>query len=172
MGSKGYQYFCYWTPPAAANCNTEIGFMINLNGERTKYYDYAKELNKDIVAFGKKLLPCHADGIIQVSDYIYELYQQRFSYGPLLKTSGDNAIVGCFRNATTGKYLLLVTGQRTEHVDNTLPTVTLTFDNTVTSVDLLYSADSSSSSQNLVDGTLTISVPHGEAYLVELNISE
>lgn len=172
MGSKGYQYFCYWTPPAAANCNTEIGFMIDLNGNKTKYYDYAKELNKDIVAFGKKLLPCHADGIIQVSDYIYEVYQQRFNYGPLVKTSGDNAIVGCFRNATSGKYLLLVTGQRTDFVDSTTPTVTLTFDNTVTSVDLLYSADSSTTSANIVDGTLTLSVPHGEAYLLELNVTE
>lgn len=172
LGSKGYQYFCYWTPIPEANCNIDPGFMIDLNGNKTKYYDYAQRLNEDIVAFGKKLLPCHADGLIQASDYIYEVYQQRFNYGPLTRVEGDNAIVGCFINANTGEYLLLVTGQRTDFVDSTVPSVTLKFDSSVTEVDLLYSADSSTSTKIIEDGTLSLTIPHGEAYIVELNVTK
>ena len=162
-GSKGYSYFCYWTPVGFGN------MMVDREGNPTQYYDYAKNANAAIEPIGKKLLPCHADGVIQASSEIIDSYAPRTSYGPVLKAEGENAIIGCFRQVNDGSYKLFVTNQQIALKMAATPTTTIYLDETVKQVDLTYTTDVTTTvTQDVVDGKLTLNFAHGEACLVEI----
>ena len=90
--------------------------LINEYGQKTKYYYYAQQINKQIQACDDYLMDCTFQGVIQTrqkqdgpsagdSPIIYNKpwemnsdpsYKKGSSYGILSSLSGNNALVGCF----------------------------------------------------------------------------
>ena len=193
LGSKGIQYFCYWTPTHDANVYGP--FMVTSTGEKTDMYHYTAKINKDIQKIGKKLLSCHADGAIKTGWwYLYvNSTKGRTNYGPVMGVSGTEKILaGCFRDARTSEsgenykgYKVLVThqdrnlnvtGQKQFTADlsllSSIAAVTLTFNNVETAFDF---ADGSTTltdgiqtvTATYANGTLSLTMPEGGAVLVE-----
>ena len=183
-GSKGIAYFCYWDP--ALDSSTTA--MINRDGSKTKYYNWIKQINTDINTIGKKLLPCHADGLIMTSTTSHVLYDNngagRSNYGPISNVSGSKDVIcGCFRDARTSEagdnykgYKVLVVGQFATYstdayltLDQSVSQMTITVNNITKTVNVTNTLDETVDTvQILFDGsTLTIKIPEGEAALLE-----
>ena len=166
MGSKGFQYFCYWTP-VGGDWEQDQYMINNVTGEPTDRYYYAQELNKDMQYF-KTLLQCHADGGIMVPTGAYNMVVPRSAYGALTGVVGSDSITGCFRGQD-GSYKVLVTHLKPSATGTDTCEVVLRFDDTVTSVTTTYSADGTTETVPVTGGLVTLSFPEGEAYLVEWN---
>lgn len=166
MGSKGYAYFCYAFPPEYGP-NSDKRFIVDVAGDPTANYPIVKKLNQDIQVLAAKLSQSHADGGIMTPLKKYVMYQPRKDYGKLTSVTGDDSITGCFR-APDGKYQVLVTNLLPTSTGGGVCTVTLHFDNTVTSVTTTSTETGATTTgvPVLSDG-LTLTFPEGEAILVE-----
>lgn len=186
VGSKGISYFCYWTPSGGAY--NENGFMIDINGNKNPMYTWVQTINKDINTIGKKLLYCHADGAIMTATKYYPLYDNngagRTKYGPIQAVSGTQSILcGCFRDARKsengenykGYKALVMSEMPTRSVDAYLTLdasvtkITVTHNNTSAPVDLVDNLSTTVGKIGVayLNGQLTLSIPDGEAALIE-----
>jgi hypothetical protein len=170
LGSKGYQYFCYWTPyPDPEDKWFDDQYMINsVTGEPTPRYYFGQRLNLDIQHF-KVLMHCHADGAIMNPLSEYALYQPRSKYSKLMSVSGDRSVVGCFRDVDDAAAFKAVVTHLEPSRDGVVDsfTVTLTFDSSITTVTTTYSKDGTVANVPVADGKVTLTFDEGEAYLVE-----
>ncbi len=190
-GSKGISYFCYWTP-SGGNYDTKP-HMIDLNGNKTDMYYYVQRINADINTIGKKLLPCHADGLIVSTSRFYPLFVNnglgRTKYGPIKSVSAveNHVTVGCFRDARIsengenykGYKALVVAHQANKDIvtsltlDTSVTTITATQNNTTKVIDLNNLTNvkviDGEKGINLTytNGKLTLDIPQGEALLIE-----
>ena len=183
-GSKGIAYFCYWTPEGFEY------YMINREGVKTENYEYIKSINADIKTIGKKLLPCHADGLISTVAEFYPLYinggMGRTKYGPInsFTTNSHGAMCGCFHEARRSEsgenykgYKALITGALPNNdinvnlaLDASVTNVTITCNNTSKPIELfsgLANIQVDKVTISYVNGVMTLDVPEGEAALVE-----
>ena len=183
LGSKGVSYFCYWTP----NGFTGGPFSWTTDGTKTRMYDILKNINTEILPIGRILMKCHADGAITTNPAgNFGLYENEGfglnNYGPVLglaRGNDEDVVAGCFRDASTGEYKVLVTHKAPATNDAQAETASiakLTLDTTmVTSVKLhtVTLSDHNSAAttvESTVDvsgGTLTLNIPDGTAVLVE-----
>ena len=158
FGSKGIAYFTYWQPVGYDSYK----YMIARDGTRNPTYDWIKRMNSDVMTIGKTLMNCHADGVITTS-YDFTLYERRFKYGPVSSISATSgAIAGCFTDVTTGAKKILVVNELPTTQSNT---VTLSVDNTISSVKITKNNETSVVLPS--DGNISLSVSQGEAILVE-----
>ena len=190
-GSKGISYFCYWTP--SGGTYDENGFMIDINGNKNPMYTWVQTINKDINTIGKKLLYCHADGLIASTTTYYPLFDNnsvgRTKYGPVQHVSAvsEHVAVGCFRDARRSEngdnykgYKVLVTPHQpnrtivtTLTLDSSVTTITVTQNNTSKVVDLNNLSNvkvidgDKGINLSYADGKLTLNIPAGEALLIE-----
>lgn len=183
LGSKGVSYFCYWTPVGFKGGP----FSYHYDGTQTRMYNILKNINQEIQPIGRILMKCHADGAMMTNPSgRFVLYQNDGlglpSYGPVLslaRGNNEDVVAGCFRDATTGEYKVLVT-HKAPAVSNgeakTPSIATMTFDrsmvtkvklHTVTLNDHNSAATTVVTEQSVPDGTLTLSIPDGTAVLVE-----
>ena len=185
-GSKGISYFCYWTPEGHNE------YMVRRDGTKTAMYDYIQKINADINTIGKKLLPCHADGMILTNLKYVTIYDNagkgRTNYGPVkaVAAKANHATVGCFRDARISEngdnykgYKVLVVAQNPARdvttsltLDTSVTTITVTQNNTTQTVDLNNLMDVTVAGENGVkltysNGELTLTIPEGEALLIE-----
>ena len=187
-GSKGISYFCYWTPEGHNE------YMVRRDGTKTAMYDYIQKINADINTIGKKLLPCHADGLIISNLKYITIYDNagkgRTNYGPVKKVSAvsNHVAVGCFRDARTSEngdnykgYKVLAVAQNPAKtiqtsltLDSSVTTITVTQNNTTKTVEL----NNLAAPTKVIDGdngvaltylnnVLTLDIPEGEALLIE-----
>ena len=170
MGSKGYSYFCYYFPSYNGGefegYTNDKRFLVDLHGNPTDNYYIAQRLNSDIQVLGAKLCQSHADGCIMPDNSTLRLYESRTGYGALSSVTGSTCVVGCFR-APDGKYQAVVTNRIPSTTGTDTINATLHFDNTVHSVTATYTADHSVQTLPVTGGTLNLSFPEGEAYLIE-----
>lgn len=111
FGVKGLQYFCYWTPTGGSESFTDA--LIDTQGNKTVRYDYVKELNGEILSYGKELLQCDSKGVIlnvaKPSDARFKLYGESLtSFGEVKSVSGDDVVIGCFYNPYTKKNSIMI----------------------------------------------------------------
>ena len=101
-GAKGFSYFIYSaTGPNMKNEGEKFSdSMLAWDGTTTHLYDYAKNINKELSAFSRQVMPFVQDGFMPVNQEMnltipVELY--RTSYGNLSKieTTGE-MLNGCF----------------------------------------------------------------------------
>ncbi len=64
-GSKGVLYFCYWTPRGGEF--PKGGAIITAEGRRTRHYEQAKRVNRDIKRLGPTLMSLTSIGVYRVS---------------------------------------------------------------------------------------------------------
>ena len=192
-GSKGIAYFCYWDPWGKNNSDGNDVGMINRDGSKSDMYYWIQQINADINSIGKKLLYCHADGMISSTTTYYPLYsnngQGRTKYGPIQKVSAvsNHVICGCFRDARTsengdnykGYKAMIVAQQPTKTIqtrltlDSSVTAITVTQNNVTKVVELnnLTNVNVLDSENGIVlsyaDGKLTLDIPEGEALLIE-----
>lgn len=186
LGSKGIQYFCYWTPTTDANV---VGtYMIDADGNKTDMYNWVKQINSDINTIGKKLLYCHADGGIMTHTTYFPLWDNdgkgRSHYGPITGVDGSNSILcGCFRDARTSEngdnykgYKALVVSEMPNrsvdayiNLESGISEITFTHNNTTSTFKLTNELDSKVGEIGVAyDGArLTLAIPDGEAVLLE-----
>ncbi len=159
FGAKGIQYFCYWTP---ASTSEDFGdALIGLDGKATARYKYVKKLNTDIKKAGEILLHCDAVGVIQTSPNPFPLYGIGLSsFGPILSVSGDDNIVGCFKDED---------GQLKALIAPLLPgksaTVVLELDTKVKSVNII--SDKKEREVKVKKQQLKHKIAAGDAVLIE-----
>ena len=188
-GSKGIAYFCYWTP--ATDKFSDVHYMVK-DGEKTEMYDYIKKVNGDVQTIGKKLMLCHADGLILSNVKYYPVFdnagQGRTNYGPVKAVSAvsDHVAVGCFRDARISEsgdnykgYKVLVVAQNPAKtiqtrltLDPSVTTIKVTQNNVEKTVEFnnlldVTVADSNGVHLTYADGKLTLDIPEGEALLIE-----
>ena len=182
IGSKGISYFCYWTPVNFPD------YMVKRDGTTTEMYNWIKQLNADINTIGKKLLHCHADGAIMTATKYYPLYDNngagRTKYGPIQAVSGTQSILcGCFRDARRSEngenykgYKALVVSEMANRavdayltLDASVTKITVTHNNTSAPVDLVDNMSTTVGKIGVayLNGQLTLSIPDGEAALIE-----
>ena len=185
-GSKGISYFCYWTP------NNFDEYMIRRDGTKTDMYYYIQKLNADINTIGKKLLPCHADGMIMSNLKYISIFDNagkgRTNYGPVkaVLPVDNHVTVGCFRDARISEtgdnykgYKVLVVAQNPARdlvtrltLDTSVTTITVTQNNVSQVVQLTNLTDVTLEGTNGINltysnGQLTLNIPEGEAALIE-----
>ena len=107
FGSKGIQYFCYWSPGSGSEQFGEA--LIGLDGKKTVRYDYVKKINADIHHIGKILMDCHAEGVILTSAKEYPMFEQLYGFGKIDSVTGDESMVGCFKNDEGDEKVLITT---------------------------------------------------------------
>ena len=188
-GSKGISYFCYWDPHVESLSSTA---MINRDGTKTEYYNWIKQINTDLNTIGKKLLPCHADGIISSKTDYLTLFTNngkgRTKYGPVQNVTpiNNHVICGCFRDARVSEngdnykgYKVMVVAQQPGRdntarltLDSSVRTITVTQNNTSSVVNLNNLLQVKMDEPNGItisysNGNLTLSIPEGEALLIE-----
>lgn len=107
FGSKGLQYFCYFTPGQ----DTYGEAMITRGGAKTERYDYVKEVDTEIKTYSASLLNADAVGVM-MSDYRrngYDLYGQPLSkFGPVKSVEGNLYVAGCFQDKDNGNKSMLI----------------------------------------------------------------
>lgn len=190
LGSKGISYFTYYTPGEGADVWPKE-FIITRDGTKRDIYYWIQEFNADIKTIGKKLLYCHADGAIHTT-VSHPLYANsgigRTKYGPIKQVKMNSAsqssvMVGCFRDARTAengpnykgyKALVMAKIQNFNVVgdltlDPSVTKATFTHNNTSETLDLTTGLDTKVGDIKVayVNGILTLSIPSGEAVLVE-----
>lgn len=188
LGSKGIAYFTYWTPGAEANLG-DVGFMVLRDGTKRPIYYWIKQINEDIKTIGKKLLYCHADGVI-MNVVSYPLWDNdskgRTNYGPVKKLTAGNSnsvMLGCFRDARTAengdnykgyKVLAMAKVQNFDtkpiiELDSSITQVAITQNNTTKNLTLVngLSETIEDITVSYLNNELTLSIPSGEAALIE-----
>ena len=158
FGSKGIQYFCYWSP---GNGSEQFGeALIGITGEKTVRYDYVKKLNADINAIGKILLECNAEGVIQTASKSYNLYAPLYNFGEIESVSGDDNLVGCFQSGDGKKKVLITTLTPVKDAD-----VVLHVSNNVNTIKIWKNGVSENMTAS--GNKLTFHIAAGEAVLAE-----
>ena len=184
LGSKGVSYFCYWTPTGFKGGP----FSFDHNGNKTRMYDILKNINAEIMPIGNILIKCHADGAMMTNPAgNFALYENDgmglSNYGPVLGLKRGNiedVVAGCFRDATTGEYKVLVTHKAPATTDDEAATAsiaTLVLDTAMVTKVKLHTvtlangheaaATTVVSEVNLSGDKLTLNIPDGTAVLVE-----
>lgn len=184
LGSKGVSYFCYWTPVGFKGGP----FSFHYDGTKTRMYDILKNINTEIQPIGSILMTCHADGAMMtdpVDNFVlYENGGQGLSnYGPvlgLIKGNEEDVVAGCFRDASTGEYKVLVTHQAPATNDQEAATSSiagLKIDTDMATKVKLHTislpegtigaSETIVSEQTIENGLLTLTIPDGAAILVE-----
>jgi hypothetical protein len=162
FGVKGLQYFCYFTPDKGNESFTPA--LITTDGQKTERFDYVKEINTEIAAYGDKLLNCHAEGVIlnnNSDEERYQLYDESLvSFGKLLSVEGDTALVGCFTDRITEKKSILITGTNPREDIN----ITLSFARGVKSVEAYVNGEIVK--MTVTDGKLELTIQRGDAIYV------
>ncbi len=135
FGAKGIQYFPLIQPKQFSYTTTdgvydfERNGLIGANGVKTQWYDYAKNINKHIVAIDDVLMDSEHKGIIVKSstaenDLKWAKNVKRYTTYNELQSITGNAMVGCFDY--NGKTALYVVNYDNENAGE----VTLTFNGT------------------------------------------
>ena len=184
MGSKGASYFCYWTPSGFKGGP----FSFHIDGSKTRMYDILSDINREIQPIGSILMKCHADGAIMTNpNGNFSMYQNGgnglTNYGPVLEVARGNVedvLVGCFRDASTGEYKVLVTHKAPANDETTTATPSiarLTLDTAMVSTVKLHTVTLSAghneqattvvTEQTIENGKLELTIPDGTAVLVE-----
>jgi len=183
LGSKGVSYFCYWTPYGFKGGP----FSFHWDGTKTRMYDILKNINAEIQPIGQILMKCHADGAMVTNptgNFVMYLNEGMglSNYGPVLELTRGNkedVVAGCFRDASTGEYKVLVTHRGPAVSDGEAKTasianlkldkamVTKVKLHTVTLTDHNSAATTVVSEQSVTSGELSLSIPDGTAVLVE-----
>ncbi len=159
FGVKGLQYFCYFTPDKGSESFTPA--LITTDGQKTERFDYVKELNREIGAYGDKLLNCHAEGVIlntESQKERYQLYEESLaSFGTLLGAEGDTVLIGCFTDRNTEKKSVLITATTPREDVN----ITLSFARSVKFVKAYVNGEAVEMA--VTDGTLKLTILKGDA---------
>lgn len=95
-GVTGLQYFCYWTP--SDGVETFENAMISRDGNRTKHYYFAQDLNAKIDKIAPYILDAKFVGTIPYGDTICAFppkYALR-TFGKLDRFMCDGMLIGCF----------------------------------------------------------------------------
>lgn len=163
FGAKGITYYIGVSPTYFANTEEEqisCHSLINVYGEKTPLWYYAKEINEHIKAMDHILMNCDYQGVIitgntPVVHYGKDLIKSN-SFRDLNEVTG-NALVGCFDyNGKTALYV----------VNNSITqegTITLSFDHKY-QFEVIQDAISKKEKGNL----LTLELGVGEAVLIVL----
>ena len=187
-GSKGVAYFCYWDPWTSEEDPEADVAMIGRDGQKKDKYYQIQKINSDIETIGKKLLPCHADGIMLTHPAYYPLFDNngagRTNYGPVKAFSGNTSIgVGCFRDARISEngenykgYKVMTVSQMPCRdaeawltLDPSVTEITVTHIHTSETLQVNNSLNATVGGITVsFDGTkLIVSMPEGEAALIE-----
>lgn len=186
-GSKGISYFCYWDPWGGSDPEADVA-MIGCDGQKKEKYTQIQKINADIETIGKKLLPCHADGIMLTHPTYYPLFENngagRTNYGPVKALSGNTSIgCGCFRDARVSENGENYKGYKVMTVSQ-MPCrdseAYLTLDPSVTEISVTHANTTQTlqvnNTLNATVGAITVSfdgaklivaMPEGEAALIE-----
>ena len=157
-GAKGVQYYNYFTPPNYGDVDGNTA-CVNLNGEKTVYYDYVQKINRQISAVDHVLMMSKWQGIIPINNSQYPLSDGDFvsSYGALRSATGaGDAIVGCFEYRDIG-YAYYIASNNVSYG----ATITLNFDDSY-NVTKIQDAVETQSSGN----SITVALSAGEGALV------
>jgi hypothetical protein len=110
-GSKGIQYFTYWTPQSDSTI-TYGQALVTTSGKLTPLYDYATRVNAYLKVVGKVLLPLTSKSVVHYAgDMTLPPGAVAFSPdGYVASVSGSSVILGSFSDPAggTGRYLLVV----------------------------------------------------------------
>lgn len=187
-GSKGIAYFCYWDPWSSETDPDADVAMISREGQKKEKYEQIKKINSDIETIGKKLLPCHADGIMLTHTAYYPLFDNngagRSNYGPVKAFSGNTSIgVGCFRDARVSEngenykgYKVMTVSQMPCRdseayltLDPSVSEITVTHCNTTQTLQVNNTLNATVGAITVsFDGAkLIVAMPEGEAALIE-----
>ena len=98
-GSKGIQYFTYVVPISFPGGEQFNGAMIDLQGNPTEVYGYAKTINKFITEIDEVLMCSLSKGLMKSgTSACGEIPEADLisSYGALTGVEGESVLVGCF----------------------------------------------------------------------------
>ncbi len=161
FGSKGIQYFCYWTPGNGAEIFTDA--LISRNGTETPRYTVVQSLNREVQYISQWLLNSDPVGILQHSSTPYKLYiPSPDKAGPLHRITGDDVIAGCFRDSA-GKMLFLICPLRPDKGAD----LTVHFDDKIRNV--MVAQGLKSTAKHLKKGQLKLKIKQGDAVLLYFN---
>ena len=108
-GVTGLQYFCYWTP--SDGVETFENAMISRDGNRTKHYYFAQDLNAKIDKIAPYILDAKFVGTIPYGDTICAFppkYALR-TFGKLDRFMCDGMLIGCFEWQGKNMYFVVNT---------------------------------------------------------------
>lgn len=107
FGSKGLQYFCYWTPGQ----DTFQNAMVDRAGNPTDTYYHVQEVNAEFEKYGSVLLNADAVGVM-MNDYRrdgFDIYSTALTkFGGIQSVEGNRYVIGCFSDKDTGKKSVLI----------------------------------------------------------------
>ncbi|MEI7835508.1 MAG: discoidin domain-containing protein [Planctomycetota bacterium] len=161
-GSRGIQYFTYWFVPGLAWADAPA--LISKEGKRDVKWDYVKKINNRIAKLGPTLVKLTSTGVY-CTDPLPIGTRGLTEDAPVKKAEGGTLVIGCFKDADGGEYIMPVNRSFTNVI-----TTTLTLDAKFASA-----AEISQETGKPIDATpvaeqpLYVSLEPGEGKLFQLN---
>ena len=157
-GSKGIQYFMYYTS-MEVGAESFIGGMVDQNGNKNPMYDYVKTVNSHIKTIEHVLMNAAHKGIMVHGNSIDKVPSKDIldEYSVLKSISGSAAIVGCFNYRGKPAYYV-VNNSLTENAE-----INLNFDSEVS-----YNLFQQTTKLTGKTQILTVQIPAGRGVLVEI----
>ena len=128
FGARGLQHFCYWTPTDGTEHFEDA--MIDREGNKTPIYDYASQVNHELLAFDHIYLSYEAVGQMvwpkenaPIHTYMESPLE---SFAPVKNVEGGPVLMGCFQDKDGNAALMLV--NMTDPGKDESVTVTITFE--------------------------------------------
>jgi len=104
-GAKGVLYFCYWTPPGKVF--TKGGAIITLEGRKTRHYEQARRINREIKNLGPTLMKLTSTGVYRpaVDQLRWQIYiepedepSHEVEDQPITDITEGDYLIGVFRH--------------------------------------------------------------------------
>jgi hypothetical protein len=107
-GAKGYIYFTYWTPASSGGETFENGLLLP-DGTRNVSYDWAKDLNAEVLNLGPTLMSLTSEAVYH-SGGLPEPTVTALPSGFFWQPTDASAplVIGYFKNASGRKYVMVV----------------------------------------------------------------
>jgi hypothetical protein len=127
FGARGLQHFCYWTPTDGSESFGDA--MIDRQGNKTPIYDYASQVNHELLAFDHIYLSYESVGqmVFPKDNAPLHTYMEEplESFAPIKSVEGGPVLIGCFEDKDGNLALMLV--NMTDPGKDEAVTVTITF---------------------------------------------
>lgn len=124
-GSKGIQYFTYWSVKGLASGDSSA--LMTMDGKRDVKWEHVKKINHAIAKLGPTLVKLTPTGTYGTSPLMPGM-KKLPNFAPVKKAEGGALLIGCFEDASRRQYTMVVNRSFTAKV-----TAKLTLDSRITS---------------------------------------
>lgn len=165
FGARGLQHFCYWTPTDGSESFGDA--MIDREGNKTPIYDYASQVNHELLAIDHIYLSYECVGQMvwpKENAPLYTYMEEPLeSFAPVKNVDGGPVLIGCFQDEDGNQALMVV--NMTDPGKDESVTITISFNDARA---LNIYTQGVKERVNLEGGKIEITLASGEGKFIQI----